>query len=117
MSPMPDPTSAAEIPAATNGSALLSTVAGLTLLAINPQVRPYKVTVPTICVAHGEQYVSQIRICASAAGTVSQVEILKPSLPIIDEQLPEVIARWRFRPYLIEGRSTPFCYIMHYRVR
>lgn len=97
--------------------AMLGTQAGHGLLAIDPQVYPYKVFVPEHCVPLGEEFVTQVRICADALGNVSGVSILRYSLPIIDSQLPDVIARWRFDPYIVDGRATPFCYPLNYRVR
>lgn len=104
-------------PPKSTGPKLLTTKAGHSLLAINPLVRPYRVNVPEEYVARGEEFVTQIRICVSAQGTVSSVRVLKPSIPVIDLQIPQVIPKWRYKPYLVEGRPTPFCYPMNYRVR
>lgn len=97
--------------------AMLGTQAGHGLLAIDPQVYPYKVFVPEHCVPLGEELITQVRICVDAVGNVSGVRILRYSLPIIDSQLPDVIARWRFNLYIVDGRATPFCYPLNYRVR
>jgi protein TonB len=99
------------------GPKLLTTKAGHSLLAINPQVRPYKVNIPEEYVARGDEYVTQIRICVNAQGTVSSVKILKPSISVIDLQIPQVIPRWKYKPYLLNGKPTDFCYPMNYRVR
>lgn len=99
------------------GVAMLGTEAGHGLLVIDPQVYPYKVFVPGHCVPLGEEFISQVRVCVDAVGNVSGVRILRYSLPIIDSQLPDVIARWRFDPYILDGRATPFCYALTYRVR
>lgn len=99
------------------GPKLLTTKAGHSLLAINPQVRPYKVNIPEEYVARGDEYVTQIRICVNAQGNVSSVKILKPSISAIDLQIPQVIPRWKYKPYLLNGKPTDFCYPMNYRVR
>jgi protein TonB len=104
-------------PPKSTGPKLLTTKAGHSLLAINPQVRPYKVNVPEEYVSRGDEYVAQIRICVGANGAVSSVKILKPSIPVIDLQIPKVIPLWKYKPYLLEGQPTPFCYPMNYRVR
>lgn len=104
-------------PPKSTGPKLLTTKAGHSLLAVNPQVRPYKVNVPEEYVARGDEYVAQIRICVNAQGTVSSVKILKPSIPVIDLQIPQVIPRWKYKPYLLNGKPTDFCYPMNYRVR
>ncbi|HTV23126.1 MAG TPA: hypothetical protein VMG12_30770, partial [Polyangiaceae bacterium] len=95
----------------------LQTRAGHRLLAIDPQVRPYKVNVPLEYTCPGRIYVSQIQICVSNTGFVTSLRILKHSIDIIDLQLGPVISRWRYHPYLVDGRATPFCYVMNYRVR
>jgi protein TonB len=104
-------------PPKSTGPKLLTTKAGHSLLAINPQVRPYKVNIPEEYVARGDEYVSQIRICVNAQGNVSSVKILKPSISVIDLQIPQVIPRWKYKPYMLNGKPTDFCYPMNYRVR
>jgi protein TonB len=104
-------------PPKSTGPKLLTTKAGHSLLAINPQVRPYKVNVPEEYVARGDEYVAQIRICVGANGSVTSVKILKPSIPVIDIQIPKVIPLWKYKPYLVEGKPSEFCYPMNYRVR
>jgi hypothetical protein len=99
------------------GAPILTTKAGHGLLAIDPQVRPFKVSVPQTYVACGTEYVAQVRICVTASGEVADVSILKPSIPVIDLQIPNVIHRWRYYSYLVDGRPTPFCYAMNYRIR
>ena len=103
-------------PPKSTGPKLLTTKAGHSLLAINPQVRPYKVNVPEEYVSRGDEYVAQIRICVNAQGAVSSVKILRPSIPVIDIQIPQVIPKWRYKPYLVDGKPTDFCYPMNYRV-
>jgi len=104
-------------PPKSTGPKLLTTKAGHSLLAINPQVRPYKVNIPEEYVARGDEYVAQIRICVNPDGSVANVKILRPSIPVIDLQIPQVIPKWKYKPYLVEGKPTAFCYPMNYRVR
>jgi hypothetical protein len=87
------------------------------LLAIDPQSRPYRVLVPEDYLAGGEEYVSRVRICVSESGEVANVDVLRPSISAVDTQLPEIISRWHYRPYVTEGRVAAFCYPMDYRVR
>jgi protein TonB len=104
-------------PPKSTGPKMLSAKAGHSLLAINPQVRPYKVNVPEEYVQRGDEYVATIRICVSAQGNVSSVKILRPSIPVIDLQIPNVIPKWRYHPYLVDGQASDFCYNMNYRVK
>lgn len=104
-------------PPKSTGPKLLSAKAGHSLLAINPQVRPYKVNVPEEYVQRGDEFVATISICVSPNGSVASVKILKPSIPVIDVQIPKVIPTWKYRPYVVEGQPTGFCYNMNYRVK
>jgi hypothetical protein len=95
----------------------LTSLEGHGLLTIDPQLNPYKVRVPEHCVPLGQEYVAIVNICVDTAGEVSSVTSLQSTLPIIDSQLPYVIGRWRYNPYLVAGTATPFCYNLRYRVR
>jgi hypothetical protein len=96
---------------------LVPTPVGHGLLAIDAQQLPYRVRVSREYVICGDEHVSQIQICVTEDGTVSDVKILRPSIPAIDLQLPKVLALWKYRPYLVDGRPTAFCYPMNHRVR
>jgi outer membrane biosynthesis protein TonB len=98
------------------GPKQLTARAGQSLLAIDPNVSPYKVDLPEEYVQRGEEYHATISICVAADGSVSSVEILKPSIPIIDRQIPKVVPLWKYHPYLVDGKPTPFCYGTNYRV-
>ena len=91
--------------------------AGHGLLAIDPRVLPYRVSVPHHCVPQGDVFSALLKICVDTLGSVSGVTILQSSLPIIDSQLPYVIATWRYDPYLRNGGPAPFCYNLKYTVR
>jgi len=112
--PPPLPPVALAGPAAAAVPQQLRTTKGHSLLAINPQAPGYKVSVPAQCTSQAHPLVSRVRICVSVEGTVSSVQILKASLPILDSQLPTVLRRWRFHSYVKDGQATPFCYVLHY---
>lgn len=86
---------------------------GKELLAIDPRVPPYRANIPEICVGNF-QSASVLQICVSDDGKVTGVEILEPSVPWLDRQVPEVIGRWQFRPFLLHGRAQPFCFTARY---
>jgi hypothetical protein len=86
---------------------------GKDLLAIDPRVSPYRVTVPEICVGNFIG-ASLLQICVSDTGNVTGVDILEPSVWWLDRQIPEVIGRWKFRPFLLNGRAQPFCFTTRY---
>lgn len=86
------------------------------LLAIDPQERPYRVLLPQTYLEGGSEYVSRVRVCVTESGDVANVDVLQPSIAAVDQQLPKVISRWHYRPYMVEGQATAFCYPMNYRV-
>ncbi len=104
-------------PPKSTGPKLLSTGAGHKQLAINPNVRPYKVNIPEEYVERGDIYRATLQICVSPEGKVASVKILKASIPAIDLQIPTVISRWKYKPFLLEGRPTAFCYPLLYTVK
>jgi hypothetical protein len=78
--------------------------------------RRYRLRISDRCIAAGYVYASVLRICVSAEGSVSSVEVLRHSIPAVDDQFPRVIGRWRYDPYLEDGVPTPFCYVRDYRI-
>jgi hypothetical protein len=88
---------------------------GMDLLIIDRTAPRYAARVPSYCTA-GAPLASKVRICASETGNVTAVQILEPSLPVLDRQLPEVIGHWQFRPYVLRGTSSPFCFETVYTV-
>lgn len=85
-------------------------------LLIDPNAERYRVKLPTALSRTGETYVAMLRICVSADGNVTAVQVMKGAGPAIDPQFPSVLARWRYRPLLTDGVPTPFCYLLRYEV-
>lgn len=85
-------------------------------LLIDPNAEPYRVKLPPALARSGETYVAMLRICVSAQGAVTGVQLVKGASPAIDAQFPRVIGRWRYRPLLADGQATPFCYLLRYEV-
>ncbi|MEY2932822.1 MAG: hypothetical protein RL033_3571 [Pseudomonadota bacterium] len=99
------------------GPKQLSARAGNQLLDINPNERRYRVNVPEELserMSAGDKISPVLDICVTAQGTVRSVTIVRASQPTIDVQIPSVIARWRYKPYLIDGQPQPFCYLTKY---
>jgi outer membrane biosynthesis protein TonB len=61
------------------------------------------------------KFVARLRVCVSEQGTVTQVQVLKGGDPAIDPQFPTVIGRWRYRPYMADGRAVPWCTLLDYK--
>lgn len=113
MIPALPPAGSAPIPVSEPEPVLLRS--GMDLLGIDPSAPQYSVRVPYYCTG-GAPLSSKVRVCASEAGNVTEVRILEPSLPVLDRQLPEVIGRWQFRPYVLNGAPRPFCFETPYVV-
>jgi len=55
-----------------------------------------------------------VRICADRAGQVTRTQVLRGIDASADEGVTATIARWRFSPYVIDGRPVPFCYVSNF---
>ena len=84
-------------------------------LLIDPNAERYRVKLPQVLARSGETFVAMLRVCVSAQGGVTSVQLMKGASPAIDGQFPSVIGRWRYRPLLDSGRAIPFCYTMSMR--
>jgi hypothetical protein len=107
-------------PAEGNDPRQLSTQAGHHLLAIDPSQRRYRVHLPervTERMHTGEKISPLLDICVTTQGSVSSVKIVTGSIAAVDEQIPAVISRWKYRPYLVDGKPEPFCYLMRYSIQ
>jgi TonB family protein len=85
-------------------------------LAINPNVDPYVVKVPPMLAQEGATFNAIVRLCVSAEGNVTSVQIQRGAGPAIDSQIPSVMGRWRYRPLIRDGQPVPFCYAVNYQV-
>lgn len=106
-------------PPASTGPQQLSMQAGNRLLAINPSLRPYRVQVPeefTQRMSTGDKISPVLEICVTAQGSVKSVTIVTGSIPVVDAQIPMVIPRWKYRPYLVDGKPESFCYVTRYSI-
>jgi protein TonB len=110
-SPTPPPP-----PPTPSGPKMVSAKVARGQLLIDPNAEQYRVKLPPPLARSGETYVAMMRVCVSAQGTVTGVQLMKGASPAIDGQFPSVIGRWRYRPLLIDGVPTPFCYPLRYEV-
>jgi hypothetical protein len=95
---------------------MLSAKLGRGQLLIDPNDERYRVKLPPPLARSGETYVALLKVCVSAQGTVTGVQLIKGATPAIDGQFPSVIGRWRYRPLIADGVPTPFCYPLRYEV-
>jgi periplasmic protein TonB len=95
---------------------LISAKLGRGQLLIDPNDERYRVKLPPPLARSGETYVAMLKVCVSAQGTVTGVQLMKGATPALDSQFPSVIGRWRYRPLIADGVATPFCYPLRYEV-
>ena len=68
-------------------------------------------TLPPAHNVAGAQYVGRYRVCVDEAGRVQSVTPIQSSgAPAVDDLWTETMRRWRFRPWVREGRALAFCY-------
>ncbi len=85
-------------------------------LLIDPNAERYRVKLPLALARTGETYVALLRLCVSAEGSVTSVQVVKGAGAALDSQFPSVMGRWRYRPLIADGVPTPFCYLLRYEV-
>lgn len=99
-----------------SGPKLVSAQVAKGQLLIDPNQPQYRVSLPAMLARGGLTYFAVLRVCVSAQGAVSGVQIVRPAGPAIDPQIPGVLARWRYRPLLLDGKPSPFCYMLKYEI-
>jgi len=85
-------------------------------LLIDPNAERYRVKLPPVLARSGETYTAMLKLCVSAEGGVTSVQVLKGAGAALDGQFPSVMGRWRYRPLVVDGAATPFCYLLRYEV-
>lgn len=103
-------------PVQNTGPRMLAPQIGKGLLLIDPNEEQYRVKLPPALQRSGTVLTAVVRVCVSASGTVTDVKILRGAGPAIDPQIPSVLARWRYRPFTLNGQPTPFCYPLRYEI-
>jgi hypothetical protein len=44
------------------------------------------------------------------------VHVVRSSDPAVDGSIPSAVRRWRYQPWLEDGRAVPFCYSLHSQI-
>ena len=99
-----------------SGPHMVTPQIGKGLLLIDPNEEQYRVKLPPALERSGVTLFAIVRVCVSAQGAVTEVRVLKGAGPAIDPQIPSVLARWRYRPFTLNGQPTPFCYPLRYEI-
>ncbi|HYQ00264.1 MAG TPA: hypothetical protein VER96_16420 [Polyangiaceae bacterium] len=98
------------------GPKMVSPTIGRGQLLIDPNSERYRVKLPLALARTGDTYTALMRMCVSAEGSVTSVQVMKGAGPALDGQFPSVMGRWRYRPLMVDGVPTPFCYLLRYEV-
>src|SRR6188768_2218197 len=98
------------------GPKIVSASVGRGQLLIDPNAERYRVKLPLALARTGDTYTAMLKLCVSAEGGVTSVQVLKGAGAALDGQFPSVMGRWRYRPLIVDGAPTPFCYLLRYEV-
>jgi protein TonB len=86
-------------------------------LAIDPTVPPYAVKLPAALARAGMTLFAMVKICVSPDGTVKDTKLIKSADPTLDpEIMGKIQSTWRYKPYTVDGRPVPFCYVLRYEI-
>jgi outer membrane biosynthesis protein TonB len=53
-----------------------------------------------------------VKMCVTTTGEVQAATILRGEEPEANQAVVEGVKTWRYRPFTIDGRPVPFCYVM-----
>jgi hypothetical protein len=94
----------------------LAPAVGDGLLAINPNDGPYQFNIPQPLRKPGASFLSRLKFCVSADGSVDKITVVTSSEPAIDNAILEKARLYRFHPYFDQGRPIPFCFYREIRL-
>jgi protein TonB len=80
----------------------------------DPRYRP---TLPPALNRSGMRVWGLFKICVSAQGAVTNVQVLKSADKLVDNDWIAKMKTWQYRPYSINGRPVPFCHPMRLEVQ
>jgi len=67
-------------------------------------------SLPSALSRPGRTYPISLRICVSAEGAVSNVQLVKGADRTLDAEVLAAVQTWRYRPLRISGVTRPFCH-------
>lgn len=89
------------------------------LLAINPNDGRYQPVIPQPLRKPGASFLSRLKFCVTADGSVDKVTVVTSSEPALNDAILEKARLYRFHPYFDQGRPIPFCFYrqLHFRIQ
>lgn len=85
-------------------------------LLIDPQDPQYKVALPPAMKSAGLSFWAMIKVCVSKDGAVTDAKIIRGADPTLDPQIIAKVKIWKYKPYQIDGRPVPFCFMLRYDI-
>ena len=79
-------------------------------IAGNKMIAPDDMTRAQIAMTAKDKYIGSFKLCVSTAGDVTSVVKLKSTgLPDYDAKLEREMKLWRYKPFMVNGKSVPVC--------
>ncbi len=94
----------------------LSSKVGHKQLDIDEKAAEFRVQLPAYVKALRRPFISTVRICVSAQGDVTSVDLVRGAGPSVDPYVLKVLRGWRYKPWVEDGVAVPFCYERKHRV-
>jgi hypothetical protein len=86
-------------------------------LAINPREDPYRPHLPKQLNRPGSRFFGVLIACVNANGIVESAKVVQSAHPLLDPELLSKVKTWKFIPYQVGGRPTPFCFMWRCSMR
>jgi protein TonB len=81
-------------------------------LLIDPGSDQYRPKLPPALNRQGTRLFAMVKVCVKKDGLVDSVQLVKGADPLVDPEISAKVRTWRYRPYAIDGRPVPFCFMM-----
>jgi protein TonB len=81
-------------------------------LLIDPQSEQYRPKLPPALNRAGARLFAMVKVCVSKEGRVDNVSFLKGADPLVDAEIKTKVMTWKYKPYAIDGRPVPICFVM-----
>jgi protein TonB len=81
-------------------------------LLIDPQSDAYRPKLPAALNRAGARLFAMVKVCVSNQGRVEKVDFLKGADPLVDQEIRTKVMTWKYKPYAIDGRPVPICFVM-----
>jgi TonB family protein len=57
---------------------------------------------------------AMVKVCVEPGGNVKEAKIVKGADALLDPEILSKVRTWRYKPYMVNGRPVPFCYMLRY---